>query len=566
MNTAAYKIFRLPNSALALVSYSLVVVAAGMTLMYAALIAYVAMYDAPYWDLWQHVDRNTMLTDLFARNNEHPVVTSRLLFFADSYLFSSTSRFVQLVSLIELAVLVGLFVWLARMLQLARPILTVGAVSAVFVFYPFGFENTIWIFQVSLVLAFTSAVGGFVCFASYAASGSRLSALGSVLFSILAVLSFANGILVPTMLAPLAVWLRRPRAATAFAAIAAGGWIWQLSSYAPRDALSLEGVPMVASHYLAQLGAPIGWASGYLPRIGLPAVHNVSVAMFAGFVVLLLAVAALAYVAVKRRRDPAALAAAAIILFALTTSALVALGRYQMGAEQALSSRYNANAAILYLAILVTLMAGLAEAPAAIKTAAARASPVFAAGLVLLAVTSAPMLQDLAGRYRAGLAGLTALVAGARDEQSVGQLAFNYDMAVRETADFRRTNTWMFAYPTARRMGETLSQEEIRVPVCAGSSWRISAPEEEYSFRQADGLFARRSKSYGASHVLITDRSGLIVGYGRVPRRASDLNPFAKNDGRPVDWMGRVGANQQLPLFAWIADDRRVRCALGPAR
>jgi hypothetical protein len=233
-----------------------------------------------------------------------------------------------------------------------------------------------------------------------------------------------------------------------------------------------------------------------------------------------------------------------------------------MGPEQALSSRYNINAAILYSAVFVVLLASLSEWPAAFRKALVWLAPVFAFLLLIMSATGAPMLQDLAGRYRAGLAGAVSLVAGVRDETAVGQLYFNYDFAVEQTAIFRRKNTWMFADPIARRMGKELDDEERSAPPCAGSSWTVFTPDGAF-YRQADGRLARQTLSSGASHVIITAPSGLIVGYGRVPRRAADLNPFAQNDGRPIDWIGRVGLTPETPLSAWLGDSNRVRCALG---
>src|SRR5690606_6653277 len=130
-------------------------------------------------------------------------------------------------------------------------------------------------------------------------------------------------------------------------------------------------------------------------------------------------------IAVRRRRDPVMVAAAAIILFALATSGLVALGRFDMGPEQALSSRYNINAAILYSALLMVGLSAVADLPHPHRRALHWAGPALAAALLLFAFTSPPILQDLAGRYRGGLAGTVALVAGVRDEQAVGQLSFD---------------------------------------------------------------------------------------------------------------------------------------------
>lgn len=302
-----------------------------------------------------------------------------------------------------------------------------------------------------MVLAFTSAVCAFVCFAGHVEHNSPAALIASIAFSIIAVLSFANGVFVPTFLVVMALWLS-PRAAIPFAVIAAAAWIWQLTA-APGPAaagLSFDSIGPIFVHFLTQLGAPIGWAAEYLPRLGAPPINNLHVALQAGVVVAILSGLALAFLAVRARKSPAGVAIAAVVLFALATSGIVALSRHAMGVEQALSSRYNVNIALLYCALLiVALMAGR-QAPERTSRWLGWAGCVLAIPLVIIAITGAPMLQDLNGRYRSALTGTTALVAGVRDMNGIGQLSFDYALAVRETDKFRARGTWMFASLTPR--------------------------------------------------------------------------------------------------------------------
>jgi hypothetical protein len=547
--------------------YGLAGVAAAVTLAFAGLVAYVAMYDAPFWDLWQHVDRDNLLKDLFSRNNEHPVVTNRLLFWIDDALFGASSRFVQLVALLALAAQVVLLVGLARLADVARPVLAVAPAAIVFVFFPFGFENTIWIFQVSMVLAFTSAVGAFVLFAGHVETNAWPALAGSLAFSVIAVLSFANGVFVPTFLVVMALWLS-PRAAVPFAIIAVFAWIWQLTATpaSATDGLSIGALGPMFSHVLTQLGAPIGWAAGYLPRFGAPPLNNLHAAMQAGVVVMLLSGLALAFIGLRARKSPAGVAAAAIILFTLVTSMLIAFSRHAMGVEQALSSRYNVNVALLYSTLLIVALMALGQAPESIRRWSTWGGAALALLLTVMSLTAAPIFQDLNGRYRASLPGTTALVAGVRDLSGVAQLSFDYDMAAHETDKFRADGKWMFAALTPRRVGGRLTAEETALPACGGSSWSVSPPNDKEGYRAGDGTLARQERSAGAIHVLITDASGAITGYGIVPRRASDLNPLAQRDGARIDWLGRIRANASPPFRAWLADDRNVRCSLGVAQ
>jgi len=157
----------------------------------------------------------------------------------------------------------------------------------------------------------------------------------------------------------------------------------------------------------------------------------------------------------------------------------------------------------------------------------------------------------------------TSLVAGTLDPGSMGQLAFDMPMAIRETAEFRKHHTWMFAAPITLRVGDKPTIDEVAAPVCNGATTVISEPDPQWEFRKAEGTLLRQPLSAGAIHVLITDASGTVAGYGRVPRRASDLNPFAQQDGAMIGWVGRIRHKTAPPYTAWLADDRAIRCKLG---
>lgn len=533
-----------------------------ITLMFAVLVAYVAMYDAPYWDLWQHINRDNLLRDLFARNNEHPVVTNRLMFWLDDALFDSSSRFVQIVSLLLLGGQVALFAWLARMAGVKRALLLVAPVSAVFIFYPFGFENTIWIFQVSMVLAFTSTLAAFTCVASHAQTGSLRALVGSIIFSILAVLSFANGVLAPTLAFAMMLWLK-PKSSMPLLVIAITAWIWQLSASRGGQgaAISPETLGAIAIHFLAQLGAPLGWAAGYAGQVGIR-LDNQHVAILVGVLTLFFSGLALAFIWVRARKDPAAIAAAAVILFTLLTAALVALSRFSLGTEQALSSRYNVNVALLYSALLIVALMALDQLGDTTRDRLQWAAPLFTVPLLVIALSSAMLFVNLTGRYRGALEGTIALVAGVRDTDRIGQLSFDVDMAERETAEFRKNHKWMFAAPITLRVGEKLMEGDMQAPACTGAFWTMSDIDQAEGFRKAEGKLPRQHLSAGAIHVLITDASGAVSGYGRIPRRTSDLNPFVQQDGAIIDWIGRIRPNTSPPYRAWLADDRVIRCAL----
>ncbi len=560
-NDADNLIAGLKRPSLALVALGLALLAALIAAVFAVLIAYVDFYDAPFWDHWYHVDRNTLLSSLFARNNEHPVIVDHLFFWLDDRLFSSRGRFLQLIMLAMLAAQVACFGWLAAMAGLRRPWATGCAIATVFVFAAFGFEVLIWIFELSLVMAFTCAVAGPVLFAGHVRRGSRPMLAGAFAVAVLGVLSLANGVLIPTLLAPMAFLLKRRRAAIGFGVLAVLAWAWQLSSGGGAKPMWFAHPVEVIGHFLVQLGAPAGFVLGYTHKVGIAIPADVA-ALLEGFGAVVIAAGLLAWIWLRKRGDAAMLALAGVMLFSLATAGLTALGRFDMGLQQAMSSRYNTNAALLYSAIAIGALAFTRELPESWRRYAGWFAPAAALGLIAMAGTGLFISRDLAGRHREAIAGLTALVASVPDRAAVSHLAFEPERAGYEADKFRIARTWMFADEAPRRVGSMLTPAERAVVPCEKSVWVSEAPYPSYSV--ARGTFARSAESAGGKHVLIADPTGLVVGYGRVARRASDLNPLAGADGQPVDWSGHVRASDQ-PLSAWLFEGTSVRCALGPS-
>lgn len=550
-------------SPLLLAAAAIAALAALVSALFAGLIAYVDFYDAPYWDHWYHIDRDRLLADWMARNNEHPMVIDRIFFWLDDGLFDSRGRFLQFVSLALMAVQVATFAWLARAAGLkAWP---VAAACFVFVFAAFGFEVLIWVFELSLVAAFTCAVGAMALLAHHKRSGSRVTLALSFLVAWLGVLSLANGLLIPPLLGVMAWLLGMRRTAIGFAVMALAGFAAHFSVGSSASAAAALGHPMeVAAHMLAQLGGPVGYTFGYLQKLGIRIPMEAG-AVAAGVLVLAASVVALAFVVMRKRADAVFLALAGVILFALGTAGLTALGRYDMGVVQALSSRYNVNAALLYCAVLIVLIAGAGEAPERWRKLATWAAPVAALWLLVSAMTGYYILADLAGRHRAAVSGLTALVTGVRDDAAIGQLAFDPNVAERETAKMKAAGKWMFADAAALRIGGALTAEEAALAPCGTSAWSERMPHAKDGYRVAAGTFARTKEAGRDRHVLIVDAAGVIVGYGRAPRRPSDLNPLAGGDGQMIDWSGHIRAGAQPPFSAWLSGPETVRCGLGPS-
>src|SRR5690606_39031243 len=110
-------------------------------------------------------------------------------------------------------------------------------------------------------------------------------------------------------------------------------------------------------------------------------------------------------------------------------------------------------------------------------------------------------------------------------------------------ARLRAEQKSVFAESVAHRVGMPLTSTELSSPLCGHSNWQVAPSSPDVQYARVNGRFARTEVVSGAAHVLIADGTNRIVGYGRVPRRPSDLNPFARGDGKDLDWQGHVQRN-----------------------
>jgi hypothetical protein len=540
--------------------------AATISTALAVVIAYVAFYDATFWDFWVFIDGQRLLDNLFTeRLNEHPFIPGRVVFWIDHHLFDARGRLPQLVTILLMISHIPCLVWLAARAGIQRPVLTVAPAATALILGAWGFENLILQVQPAFMASFTFSAWACAFYTRHVETGSRFLLAASLACIAISVSSLGNGAFAPATLAIIALLLRRPASAAVFGVVAALAFVWLFSGSTGAGSFTFSSIPAILHHLVVQLGAPFGGAMGYLYKIGGPVISGLPASTAFGTVIMLVAVMAVLYAVLLRRTKPAILGLAGIIIFCGLSAGATALGRHGFGIEQAMSSRYHAYATLIVLSILVIGVEAAMSATRPVKRTLAALSPFAGLFVLVVAATSIPQQADLSGRYRAALAGRTALVAGAPDPSAIGQLAWDMDMAQKGAAHQLETQTAMFADASARRMESRLTADEMQAGACESSEWQVSTMADT-GFRTTTGRMARRAAIANARHVLIAEDSGLIVGYGLVPRRPTDLNPLARDDGRLLDWTGHIRAGAQGPYTAWLADSSNVLCAMGPGQ
>lgn len=307
-----------------------------------------ARRDLVYWDeidtalafilkLKDGVAPVEFLQELFAINNEHRMVTSRLLF-AASYWLSGTINFAW-VELAGNATVVALCLLLVVGAGTSARRLRLGVLLACFVFQLEHYENFLWSgssidhFQVVLL-----AAGALVALTRE----SRAATLAATLLAILATFTLAHGLAVwPVGALSLALAGRRRDLAIwgAIGVLAAAGFFagFTVNSAQSFTAFSPAGAARVLHYWLSILGAApaLGYAAA-APILGGGLLLTVAFAVWRG----------------AGRRDPVALPLTA---FAVLAAGMIAFGRAEHSAGQVFSRYYILSALAWALALYIIL-------------------------------------------------------------------------------------------------------------------------------------------------------------------------------------------------------------------
>ena len=305
-----------------------------------------ASRNVVYWDefdtvldllltLDSGVDARGFFERIFAVNNEHRMITSRLLFVA-SWWLTGTVDF-RVIGAIGNLFLVVLCVTLVVAAGTSERRLRLGLILA-FLMFQFGhFENLLWSgasidhFQVVAL-----AVGAILLIAR----GTGCALAGACLLGVLATFTLAHG-LVTWPVGALMLWRAQRRRALytwiGVAGLAALVFLqgFEINSGHPMAAVSLAGLLHVLLYWLSLLGAPV--ALGYA-----------GIAPFAGLA--LLAVAAVLGLRGKWTREPLMLP---VMLYCIGALALIAIGRSEVAGGQ-LQSRYMVLSALAWAAVSFT--------------------------------------------------------------------------------------------------------------------------------------------------------------------------------------------------------------------
>ena len=312
--------------------------------------------DVPLIDQWSLVEDlgkaragEWGLAELWRSHNGHRILLPRVILVPTALLTGWNTRYEMVLSLLAACALFALLAWMALLALGARQIARYGlalAALATVVFSLSQWENWLWGIQLCVFLVVSCGVACLV--ALMKARLGALALLGAMLLALLATVSQAPGLVAWPVGAAILVWRsfaegrKLVPATVAWCAVGLAVWVLYFLP-APGDATNPGDTSYVLDHPLRTLvfalsvvGAPVASFTGS-PWPPDPSVT----APIAGALALgVTAVLAWSWLASDRGQRSRAVLPIAVCAFALSSAALVALGRASMGAPAAMASRY----------------------------------------------------------------------------------------------------------------------------------------------------------------------------------------------------------------------------------
>lgn len=475
---------------------------------------YVNYSPVPFTDSWLGTVGFYLKTQeaplaFWTQHNEHRIPISKLLFWLDMrYLDGSTLLLLPVNIALLLATWAGLWAMANRLVGFtsARQKFGVAMALGMIALAWMQHQNIIGPFQSMFTMAFLLPLLSFYCFARVldAPADGRRWYLCSLLFAVASQYCLLNGLAVLPILALFSAFGERsPRRCVAILLFALASFAVFLVDYEIR-AGSTSGLQALAQYPIHLIRFALVYLGGPFYLI----FHRMDVAVAAGVLAVLLTM----YLFLTRSRyrsKPYALSLFAYIAYVFVAAAMTTLGRYFLGLEFAVSSRYLTPTLIMWAALILLLL-GRAERVdrwswAVVAATVTLLLPAQLPALKLDTTMSTPQVKAVAAL------GLQLGINDIGAKKLV--LSLFYDDEVEEVFnDARRAGVSIFsdryAYP-ARYMGHPLS-EASGAPCSARVDIRIPVDAPRDAYRVGGVLAVHRPGS--VRYILFSDEHGVVKG------------------------------------------------------
>jgi hypothetical protein len=482
----------------------------------------------PFWDEWTEIDaiataphHQLPLSWLWSQHNEHRIVFYRLLLLADIHVFHGKHWIsfwsMLAVQLLSLACLAWMLHFCGVRGTLWRAIVGLGGFA---LFCPAQWENFRWAFQISFLLPGFLLLLALSAVLKYQRSVQQLRpqcvylAL-SILTAAAATYSNANGILLWPLLLLVAIAVV-PRVEViacygGFGVLFIALYLYHYVSPPGPSPLDSLRHPLLICEYVAEyLGVThILWG------VRIPNAFAISSGLFG----LLVALAVVVTVLWRRKREPLQFALLSFTFFATATAFLTAIGRLNLGLEQAFSSRYQTFNLLFWFSTVSLLLLLVDRTNPILRTLLLAAM----CAALLVGFAAFPLaLETSRTRTQRAEAAATALLAGVPDKDAM-EVLYDEPMVVwRDANYFRQQHLFMFSDVKNDQLGQLLSSPYQSSPPlgCEGQVTTVQRlpPGELLGGADAGAFgisgFAKDRFSQAPVRRLVFVSDNKIVGYG----------------------------------------------------
>lgn len=520
-----------PAHWVALLSTLVLAITAGYVAVTTSRMLVALAYRTPIWDHWQELIPEKFLVHPFAQHNEHRIFVPRLFLAVDCWLFGGQGWSCVTANVLFLVGTAAMLAWAVGR-TVPRLEVAVFALGVTFLLSAHTWENLLWPFQIALVVVVPAALVSFIALTKAGPMSGNIAVLAAAAASY----SAANGVLVPVLLVPLAVFLGRPRRDVIVLAFVAAGLIATyfvgFESAEHPTPMSVVRAPGLFCRYVAMfLGAPLSW--GFKDR-------TVASEIIGGAGLFLWLVISTMTLLKRRSQQPPDWVLHFSMLFALGTAAVTAIGRMNMFAGQALASRYGTISFFFWIALMAELMrkAPLRELRAAAIALASAIAVHVASHQEIIAENTENILSNIRP-------GETALAAGALDVEAINHITPS-PYLVKDALPTLKRNHWsIFHERWVDWLGTKLLPHigKSDPHACAGviEGARAVPSFDGPAYRVVGWAYSRRDAK-PAERIFLVDEKGIVLGFGRVgfPRPDVKIRRKRLRNAR-VGFVGHVG-------------------------
>ncbi|MES2887084.1 MAG: hypothetical protein V4739_03640 [Pseudomonadota bacterium] len=500
----------------------------------------------PFWDMWDgYVDFHGKVTGgevsaWWAQHNEHRIVLSRLLFWADITWFGGTTRFLLVVNYLLLGV-TGWVFWTAWRELAGGKDAFVGLFLAAWLFSWSQEDNLLWAFQSQFILAQLVPLLAFYCLHRAASSPtpSPTAFAGAALLGIASIGTMANGVLTLPLMTLYAVLVRESwRRVVVLAVLSCLCLGVYFHDYVPPAghgslALALRDNPLgVAAFILLYLGGPF---AHFWPEGGAHARH---LALGSGTFFVLSAVFLAWRTVPHARHHTLAVALLTFVLYIGGSALGTAGGRLMFGLDQALTSRYTTPSLMAWAALCVLMLSRFSA-----QSRVRRTAWIFLLLVLLAMVPRQRLAIDVAQKKQANFERWIAALAlemRVRDEAQIRQVYpdANRVLAVAEAPV--RDNLVVFGLAPLKDLGKTLGVTLAPLPTrpCTGAVDAVQPVPGDRRFFRVTGWFYDPQRQVSPHGIRFVDAANTGVGAALSGQSRPDV---ARAVGRRAHSTGFVG-------------------------